>query len=68
MLDFFSKRKETYQQEPQAVYPEAEEPLDFDSNSLCRACSGGVGDGICSYHAAKGRAMVQRAKHIARHL
>jgi len=62
------KHKDTIQQdEPLAIYPEVAEPETFDSNSLCRACSGGKGDGICSYHASKGRIMVKRAQHINKH-
>lgn len=60
-------RKSTHQQDEFFVtYPEMPEPEDFDSNSLCRACAGGIGDGICSYHAAKGRLAIRRAQHIYR--
>ena len=52
--------------EPQAlgIQPEASYPdwdaLDVDLSKLCRACSGGLGDGICSYHAHQFRVHLKR--------
>jgi len=51
--------------EPQASYPYMQpEDAGADCNQLCRACSNGAGNAICSYHAEKGRLMVRRQQHI----
>lgn len=51
--------------EPHACYPDIQpEDVGIDSNQLCRACSNGMGNDICSYHAEKGRRMITRQQKI----
>lgn len=54
------------EEQPQAHYPNM--PTDgIDLNTLCRACSNGVGDGICSYHANRFRIQVKRVEVRAKY-
>ncbi len=44
----------------------APEARQINTRNSCRCCSGGHGDGICSYHANKTRRFKQRLSHISR--
>jgi hypothetical protein len=49
----FKQEQEPYEEEgifPEAIYPEGEIPSGVNTNELCRACTNGVGDGMCNYH------------------
>jgi hypothetical protein len=50
-------------EQPQAAYPMETEQ---DPSKLCRACSGGVGDGICSYHAHQFRIQIKKEEKRTR--
>lgn len=52
---------------PEATYPFGDVPASVDLSKLCRACSNGVGDGICSQHAAHMTRATKRQYHILRH-
>jgi hypothetical protein len=51
-------------EQPQAAYPVETEQE--DTSKLCRACSGGLGDGICSYHAHQFRIQIRKQEKRAR--
>lgn len=55
----YDDRPASYEQ-PQTEYPTIEED---DTSKLCRACSGGLGDGICSYHASKFHVQIKKERN-----
>ncbi len=64
MMFGHGKRQEQPKEEPTIVEQGVKE---VDTNTLCRACSDGYGDGMCSYHLNHGRRLLQRWEKLDSH-
>lgn len=71
-MGLFSPKQDPYSssiftdqdEQPEAIYPFEDVPESVDLSKLCRACSNGVGDGICNYHRSHLHHAFQRSLKI----
>jgi hypothetical protein len=60
-MGLFGKRQEPKQDDVRVEQPEVSQ---VDTNKICRACTHGIGDGLCSYHTNQWRRVIQRNEKI----